>query len=101
MRMQQIAASLAEFIDARVKYLKASEKSNPALAMKPAQHVEVARLLMTADRYARIFDTATWTPETGDTADLVGALDAFYTGLAHLAMAYPIQWGIPETPDAP
>ena len=99
MTMPQIAASLAEFIDARVKYLRASEKSNPALAMKPAQHVEVARLLMTADRYARMFDTVA--PETGETADLVGALDAFYTGLAHLAMAYPIQWGIPETPDAP
>ena len=90
--LETIAADLAEYIAARQNFLKKAADGSQALSMNAVQHREAARLLISAERIMRVLDNTTLTP--GAEVDLVGVLDSFYVGLAHLAMAYDVRWVI-------
>lgn len=95
--LESICADLAEYIAARQKFLKRAADTTRGTAMNTAQHLEVARLLINAERFIRVLDRAA--PADDLEADLVGAMDAFYTGLAHLGMAFDVRWVVAEKPN--
>lgn len=98
--LETIAADLAEYIDARQRFLTAESAQQSPLKMNEAQHLEVARLLLNPERLIRILDLNAASMMKSETADLVGVLDAVYTALAHLGVAYQVRWAIPEKVDA-
>lgn len=100
MRIQDVATGLLQFIDERQQFLTAAHKG-AAFAMTPAQHLEVAQLLLNPERLIRVLDLNRESPQPESAIDLVGTLDAFYVGLAHLGAAYGVRWTVTDRESEP
>lgn len=97
--LSTIAADLQEYIDSRQSFLTVPPAGGgPAMPLTKDQHIGIARQMF-GERLNAALAAPMPAPDAGPVRfDLVAVLEAFYTGLAHLGVAFGGQWRGPDAP---
>lgn len=88
--LEILAGDLAEYVESRRRFVDGKPKGFPAALTAP-QHMEIARMYLSSGQMMNAIQ--------GSEGDLVRALESFYTGLAHLAVALNVTWGVVKVED--